>query len=151
MARLRPDTTYRWTEKIYLYSHQQAHFTEIRYLKVPNYTVYRAKHPAGTARGGTYVIIKNSLKHHQLNNYSQNFRQATSVSVDYSVNLLTISAVYRPPNHIVKQDQWEDCYNTLECRFIAGGDYNANHTFWGSRHITPKGCEVLKAMERNNL
>jgi hypothetical protein len=35
--------------------------------------------------------------------------------------------------------------------FITGGDYNAKHTNWGSRLITPRGHEVLKMMEKNNL
>jgi hypothetical protein len=61
-------------------------------------------HPAGTERGGTAIIIKNSIKHHQLNNYSQDFLQATSVSVEDLVSLLTISAVYLPPSK-VKQEQ----------------------------------------------
>jgi hypothetical protein len=34
-------------------------------LKLPNYTNYHATHPAGTARSGTAIIIKNSIKHHQ--------------------------------------------------------------------------------------
>jgi hypothetical protein len=55
----------------------ETHFTEKSYLKLPNYTVYRTNHPAGTA-----IIIKNSIKHHQLNNYSQDFLQGTSVSVE---------------------------------------------------------------------
>jgi hypothetical protein len=53
-------------------------FTEDSYLKLRKYTT----HPAGTARGGTVIIIIiSSIKDHQLNNYSQNFLQATSVSV----------------------------------------------------------------------
>jgi hypothetical protein len=64
---------------------------------------------------------------------------------------LTILAVYLPPKYTVKQEQLEDFYNTLGRRFIAGGDYNAKHTDWGSRLITPRGHEVLKTMERNNL
>jgi hypothetical protein len=68
-----------------------------------------------------------------------------------SVGLKTISAVYLPPKHTVKQEHLEDFYNTLGHRFIAGEDYNAKHTDWGSRLITPRGREVLKAMERNNL
>jgi endonuclease/exonuclease/phosphatase family metal-dependent hydrolase len=89
--------------------------------------------------------------HNQLNNYSQDFLQATNVSVEDSVSLLTISAVYFPPKDTVKQEQLEDYYNTLERRFIAGGDYNAKHTDWGSRLITPRGHEVFNTMERNNL
>jgi hypothetical protein len=62
-------------------------FTEKNYLKLPNYAVYHTNHPTGTARGGTAIIKKNTIKHHQLNNYSQDFLQATSVSVEDSVGL----------------------------------------------------------------
>jgi hypothetical protein len=86
----------------------ETHFTAKSYLKLPNYTVYHANHPAGTTQDGTAIIIKNSIKHHQLHNYSQDFLQATSVSVEDSVGLITILAVYLPPKHTVKQEQLED-------------------------------------------
>jgi hypothetical protein len=35
--------------------------------------------------------------------------------------------------------------------FIAGGDYNAKHTDWGSKLITPRGRELFNTMEWNNL
>jgi exonuclease III len=77
----------------------ETRFTEKSYLKLPNYTVYHTNHPAGTARGATAIIMKHSIKHHQLNKYSQDFLQATSVSVEDSVGLITILAVYLPPKH----------------------------------------------------
>jgi hypothetical protein len=129
----------------------ETHFTEKSYLKLPSHTVYHMNHPAGTVRGGTAIIIKNSIKHHQLNNYSQDFLQATSVSVEDSVDLLTILAVYLPPKHTVKQEQLEEYYITLWCQSIAGGDYNAKHTNWEFKLITPRGGEVINTMERNNL
>jgi hypothetical protein len=49
----------------------------------------------------------NSVKHHQLNNYTQNSLQATSVSLKDSVSLLTILAVCLPPRYTVKQEQLE--------------------------------------------
>jgi hypothetical protein len=82
----------------------ETHFTEKSYLKLPNYTVYHMNYPTGTA---IIIIIKNTIKHHQLNNYSQDFLQATSVSVED----LTILAVYLPPKHTVKQEQLKDFYN----------------------------------------
>jgi hypothetical protein len=121
----------------------EANFTEKSYLKHPKYTVYHTSDPAGTARGGTAIVIKISIKHHQLNNYNQHFLQANSVSVEDSVGLLTISAVYLPPKHTVKQEQLEDFYNSLGRRFIAGEDYIYKHTNCGSRLITPWGREVL--------
>jgi endonuclease/exonuclease/phosphatase (EEP) superfamily protein YafD len=71
--------------------------------------------------------------------------------VEDSVSLIAISTVYFPPKYTVKQEQLEDFYNNLRRRLIAGGDYNAKHTHWGSRLITPRGYEVLKTLERNNL
>jgi hypothetical protein len=53
--------------------------------------------------------------------------------------------------YVVKQEQLEHFYNTLGHQFIAGGNYDAKHTDWGSRLFTPKGFELLKTMERNNL
>jgi hypothetical protein len=67
------------------------------------------------------------------------------------LDTLTITAVYLPPKHTVCRGQLADFYNTLGPRFIAGGDYNAKHTDWGSRLITPRGREVLRTLESNNL
>jgi hypothetical protein len=80
----------------------ETHFSEKSYLKLPNYTVYHTNHPARTA-----IIIKNSIRHHQRKKYSQDFLQATSVSVEDSVGLLTISAVYLPPKYTAKEEELE--------------------------------------------
>jgi hypothetical protein len=53
-------------------------------------TRHNTNHPAGTVRCGTAIIIKNCIKHHQLNSYRQNFLQATSVSLEDSVGLLNV-------------------------------------------------------------
>jgi len=37
-------------------------------------------------------------------------------------------------------------FNTLGDRFIAAGDYNAKHTHWGSRLVTPKGKQLYNAL-----
>jgi hypothetical protein len=71
--------------------------------------------------------------------------------VEDSLGSLIISAVYLPPKHIVKQEQLETFYNTLGQQFIAGGDYNAKHTAWGSRLIMPRGREIYKTMEHLHL
>jgi hypothetical protein len=63
---------------------------------------------------------------------------------------LTVSAVYPPPKHTVKQVQLAAFYSTLGHRFIAGGDYNTKNTDWGSRLITPRGREILRTMEQLN-
>ena len=44
-----------------------------------------------------------------------------------------------------------DFFNSLGSRFIAGGDYNAKHTVWGSGLISPKGRALLKTLKTLNL
>jgi hypothetical protein len=101
--------------------------TEISYLKLLNYTVYHTNHAAGTARGGTAINIKNSIQHHQFNDYCFDFLQATTVSVEDAVGSLIISAVYLPPKHIVKQEQLETFYNTLGQLFITSHMSDIRH------------------------
>jgi hypothetical protein len=124
----------------------ETHFTDNSYLRLPNRTVYHSNHLAGTARGGSSIINKCSIKHHQLNHF-EDILQATSVSVEDYTGLLTVSAVYLAPNHTVEHKQLAAFYNTLGQRFIVGGDYNAKHTAWGSRLISPRGRGILKTME----
>jgi hypothetical protein len=57
----------------------ETHFTQNSYLRIPNYTLYHTTHPEGTASGGTAIIIKNTIKHHPLPNYSCDYLQSTSV------------------------------------------------------------------------
>jgi hypothetical protein len=57
---------------------------------------------------------------------------------------LTVAAVYYPPKYNIKKENFKDFFQTLEHNFIAGGDYNSEHTLWGSRLITTKGRELTK-------
>jgi hypothetical protein len=100
MERQWPYTTHRKL-KMFISHHNidvmlisETHFTVKSYLKFPKYTVYHTNHPAGTAHGGTTIIIKTTIKHHLQSSYKQDFLHATSVSVQDSDGPLTISAVY---------------------------------------------------------
>lgn len=129
----------------------EAHFTEKTYLKIPNYIIYITRRPDGKAFGGSAIIIKQKIKHHVLENLSEDFIQATSIAVDEWAGKLVLSAVYCPPRHQITKDQFKSYFSKLGPRFIAGGDYNAKHTLWGSRLITPKGRQLFQAMKEFNL
>jgi endonuclease/exonuclease/phosphatase family metal-dependent hydrolase len=129
----------------------ETRFTLESYLRIHKYTIYHTNHSAGTARGGTAIIIKTAIKHHPLPNNIRDYIQSTSVSVEDSIGHLAISAVYLPPKHKVCAAQLEDFFLILGPRFIASGDYNAKHNDWRSRLITPRGRELFKTLERNNL
>lgn len=129
----------------------ETRFTNKSHIKIQNYSIYNTNHPDGTAHGGTAIIIRNGIKHHELSKYSQEQLQATTIEVTEKINTLKISAVYCPPKHNNKKCDYENFFKTLGNRFIAGGDYNAKNVHWGCRLTTTKGRELLAAMKENNL
>lgn len=129
----------------------KTHFTTKSYIKIPNYTIYDTQHPDGTARGGTAIIIKTGIKHHLHDHYNVDHLQATSVVIEDWIGPLTLAAVYCPPKHNIKAEQFQRFFATLGQRFLAGGDYNAKHPQWGSRLTTSRGRELLKAIQAEHL
>ena len=59
----------------------ETHFTSKSFMKIPNYSMYITNHPAGTARGGTAIIVHNKIHHQPLENYSRPFLQGTSIKI----------------------------------------------------------------------
>ena len=51
----------------------------------------------------------------------------------------------------IKEHQFSQFHKTLGFRFIAAGDYNAKHTLWSSRIISPKGRALFKVILKMNL
>ena len=64
---------------------------------------------------------------------------------------ITTSAVYCPPRHSIAKENFDSLFDALGNRFIAGGNYNAKHTQWGSRLVTARGKNLLQSITTNNL
>jgi hypothetical protein len=64
---------------------------------------------------------------------------------------MVIAAIYSPPRHAISHQEYEDFLLKLGPHYIVAGDWNAKHTAGGSRLITPKGRELLKVIQQNNL
>ena len=124
----------------------ETHFTPRSYFKTSNYAIYDTEHPDGTAHGGTAILIKSCIKHYLHGHYNLEHLEATSITVEDWVGPLTIAAIDCPPKHTIKAEQFQHFYTSLGHRFLAGEDYNAKHTHWGSRLIAPRGRELLKAI-----
>ena len=129
----------------------ETHFTKKSYIKIPNYSIYDTQHPDGTAHGRTAILFKNGINHHHHGHYNLEHLQATSVTIEDWIGPLTMAAVYCPPKHAIKAEQFLSLYATLGQSFLSGGDYNAKHCHWFSRLITPKGRELFIAMQTDNL
>lgn len=129
----------------------ETRFTNKSHIKIWNYSIYHTNHPDGTAHGGTAIIVKNGIKHHELDKYTQEYLQATTIEIAEKMNIIKLSAIYCPPKHNNKKEHYGQFFRTLGARFIAGGDYNAKNVQWGSRLTTTKGRELLAAMTENKL
>lgn len=129
----------------------ETHFTKQNFFNITGYSVYDTKHPDGKAHGGTAVLIKRRLKHYELQKYAKDHIQATTVSLEEWSGKFLISAVYCPPKHAIKKQQFIDYFNQLGIKFLAGGDYNAKHVQWGSRLTSPKGKQLYEAINEKNL
>ena len=55
---------------------------------------------------------------------AQNYKAQISSLMPQSIHPLRFS---------ITEDQYEHYYKSLGLCFLAAGDYNAKHTFWGSR------------------
>lgn len=124
----------------------ETHLTEKNNFKISGYNFYDTKHPGGKARGGTGILIKVRIKHCPLEEYAKEFLQATSVCIENFNDKFVVSAVYCPPRFSVSTTQFNEFFQSLGNKFLATGDYNAKHTIWGSRLISPKGRQLRNSL-----
>lgn len=137
-------------EKIDVCLISETHFTKESFVRFKGYKVYQTIHPENAAKGGSAVIIRDSIAHYQEMEYQSVEIQATAVSVRTQNQNITVVAIYCPPRHALKTEQYLNFLNYQGHRFIIGGDFNAKHTHWGSRLTTTKGKELLEACKQLN-
>ena len=73
----------------------------------------------------------------------------STINVRGPFNDIAIAAVYCPPKHNLKANQFEKFSHSLGKTFIARVDFNSKSTLWGSR-LTTKGRELEKVLQANN-
>ena len=118
---------------------------------MPGFVFHKTNYPDGKAHGGTVILVRNRLSHFALNEYSKDHMQATWISVECKSGKITISLVYCPPRFTITKDKFEDFFSSLGNSFLACGDYNAKHTYWGSQLQIPKWNQLYKVlMDKNN-
>lgn len=128
----------------------ETHFTDRNFFRIPHYKSYFTCHPDNRAHAGTAIIIRSNISHFEMEPFSTDHLQATSIQVNGFHGDLTISAAYCPPRHKITQNQFSTYFTTLGSKFISGGDFNAKHPAWGSRLINPKGRELHKCVVDNH-
>ena len=86
-----------------------------------------------------------------MNEFCEDYLQATTICIQDFVHSLVISSVYFPPRYSITEEQYCKFFQSLGPRFLAAGDYNAKHTYWGSRLVSPKGRILFNAITKSKL
>lgn len=110
------------------------------------YKVHHTYHPDNQAHGGSAIIIKNNIKYNEESNLQLDHIQLTVLNVSSTNQNFKIGAVYIPPKHNLKKENYKDILEHMGKRFLIGGDFNAKHTSWGSRLDNTKGRELYSAI-----
>lgn len=134
-----------WNDKIDVALISETHMTRTNYCKIRGYKVYHTARPDLPGKGGSALIIKENIKHHEDAKYETPEIQATTVTVQMKSKDITIAAIYCPAGKSQKEEHYTHFFRSLGDRFIIGGDFNAKHTYWGSANITPKGRQLYAA------
>jgi hypothetical protein len=124
----------------------ETHFTKESFIRIKNYVTCHTIHPANTARGRSAVIIRNNINYFEEEKYVICDIQATIVTAETSKERLTVSAIYCQPRYNFYANEFKTLFDKMNSRFIFGGDFNAQHTHWGSRLIIKKGRELYNAV-----
>ena len=134
-----------WNEKIDVCLISESHLTKQSIIRFKGYKVYNTLHPSNVARGGSTILIKESIKHTEDIKIELDAIQVTTVNVQTRCKKIKISALYCPPSCKVQRSDFVYLFKQLKNRFIIGGDFNAKHTYWGSRLTTSRGKALYEA------
>jgi hypothetical protein len=127
----------------------ETHLTNKSYIKIEGYQVYHTVHPQNIARGGSAVLVKDSMIHHEEAKYATDKTQATVVTVEMKQQAITFAEAYCPPRYNFKKTNYLNFLRSLGERFMVGGDYNPKNTHWGSRLTTLKIKELYSAIKEH--
>lgn len=103
----------------------ESHSTERTMIRIPYYTIYFANHPDGTAHAGSAIIIRSTLKHHELESYITSKIQGTILQLEALSRPIVISAIYSPPRHTISVEEYEQFLSLLGTHYLVAGDWNA--------------------------
>jgi len=119
----------------------KAHFTSRSFFRIHGYAVHCANHPDDRNRGVAAVIIKSPLDYHLSTTVTEPHLQAIAINLAPSFGRISFCAVYCSPGHRHSwpAEEFRRLFGSVGSRFIIGGDWNAQDSFWGCRRSCPRG------------
>jgi len=101
-------------EKVDVCLVSETHFTKQFYLKFRGYKVYHNIHPENSANGGSTVIIKENIHHHEETKYE------TAIRIKARNYSIVVAGIHRPPKHPSKKYEYLEFLGHLGKSFILG-------------------------------
>ena len=95
------------TEKVDICLISETHFTKESFINFKNFKIYHTIHPSNNARGGSAVIIRNNIEHHEEEHLSTDIFQITNVSIKTKQQSLKVGAIYSPPRHTITTEAYK--------------------------------------------
>ncbi|CAH0550742.1 unnamed protein product [Brassicogethes aeneus] len=96
--------------------------------------------------GGVAILIKNNIKHTQINNFKFNNNRIQQITI--KMGSLNIIGIYCPPQDKIPKNAF---YSELNGQLLIMGDLNAHHNTWGSAQVNHNGKIIFEFIKDKNL
>lgn len=133
---------------------QETWLKENNNFSISNYNVIR-KDRSLQSGGGLVILLKNHIPFQQLDINIINFKfEFIFVSFYLGIKKNHLLNIYNPPNNYVPLNHWLNLFNQVShsfSNFIICGDFNAQHSLWGSDLLNHSGRTLAEALELTSL
>lgn len=129
----------------------ETHLNDRSHFRIRGFDVIKCNRSDGAARGGSAIIVKSSIQYEECFSYCSEGVQVATIQIKCNRRNIKFSAIYCRPRDNLKEQDYKNIFDSIGGAFIAGGDYNAKHTWWGSRTCTVKGRELLRCVQNRNF
>ena len=86
----------------------ETHFTKLSYVKIKGYNAYHAIHPLDKSRGGSSILIKDTIKHHEILKIETLSMQVMAIQTQLGNKIFNISTIYCPPNRKLERHDFQN-------------------------------------------
>lgn len=110
-----------------------------------NYNFIRNDSGSGSNRGGTGILIKNTIMFDSVQTPILNTIESTTIKLSNNGESIYISSIYvTPTNNEICINELEQIMNiSNNNNFIIGGDFNARHALWKNTNENKNGVLVF--------
>ena len=131
---------------------QETHFNDSdnNKFKIQGYSWYRHNVSATVRKGGTAILIENSIPHTQVQLTTSLDCVAVSLTIQH-VKLTVISLYISPTVPDPTEQQLTQLFSQITGPMLILGDLNGHHSSWGSVNQSKRGEIIYDALESQNL